>query len=185
MSAGTSRVTRTGTAGIHATAVPDDPPNKGLSTGAKAGIGVGVSLGVLLIIGALLYFFVIHRRESAERESQRREGSQPMSQPAASTIGGGGSEQNGSKVGIPKRPTVPRENSQPSDYFGPSAVPGPFTERNSTIAGGSPGYDRGVPAHPQSPGDIASPVEIDSNLASPNRDYTSVPVTVEHRVELP
>jgi hypothetical protein len=183
-------MTRSGSLGIHATAVPTDSGGKGLSTGAKAGIGVGVSLGALLIIGALLYFFVIHRREAAALQSQRLEESQPpMSQAAGSTVGGGGSEQNGSRAGGSKRPTATREDSQPSDYFGPTAVPGPFTEGDATSAGTSPGYDRGVPAHPQSPGDIASPVEIDSvnhsNLASPNRDFTSVPGTVEHRVELP
>ena len=32
------------------------PPTPGLSTGAKAGIGVGVTLGVLALLGALLFF---------------------------------------------------------------------------------------------------------------------------------
>jgi hypothetical protein len=184
--AGTSFATRTGPNGFLASSITPDPGNKRLSTGAKAGIGVGVSVGALLIIGALLYFFIIHRRKAAV-ESQAT-GSQPQMGHAAGSAGGGGSEPNGSRFGGSKRPTATREDSQPSDYFGPTPVRGPFTEDHNTSST-SPGYDRGVPAHPQSPGDIASPVEIDSgthsNLASPTHNYSTHPPIVEHPVELP
>lgn len=58
-----------------------------------------------------------------------------------------------------KRPTL--SNRQDTDYFGATAPSGPFTEEN-TSAATSPGYgsNRGVPATPQSPNDIAAPVEI-------------------------
>jgi hypothetical protein len=180
--AGTSFATRTGPNGFLASSVAPDSGNKGLSTGAKTGIGVGVSVGALLITGALLYFFIIHRRKAAAK--RQAPGSQPhMSQEAGSTAGGE-SEQNGSRVGGSKRPTAAREDSQPSDYFGPAPVRGPFTEDHNA-SGTSPGYGRGVPAHPQSPGDIASPVEIDSNVAFPTHDYSTHPGTLEHRAELP
>ncbi|OGM49844.1 hypothetical protein ABOM_001439 [Aspergillus bombycis] len=44
-------------------AVPDErDSSEGLSTGAKAGIGVGAGVGGLLIVGALVWFFCIRRR---------------------------------------------------------------------------------------------------------------------------
>ncbi|TVY91119.1 hypothetical protein LAWI1_G002725, partial [Lachnellula willkommii] len=47
---GSVMLTRTGSGGLIATAVSKPSEGKGLSTGAKAGIGVGVSLGALLVI---------------------------------------------------------------------------------------------------------------------------------------
>lgn len=52
------------------------------------------------------------------------------------------------------------------DYFGPAAVPGPFTE-TVTSASTSPGNARAVPTRPQGPGDITAPVEIDSTAKDP------------------
>ena len=51
-----------------------------------------------------------------------------------------------------------------ADYFGPDAVPGPYTVVSNTAS--SPGHlsqDRAVPTDPHHPDDIAVPVEIDSN----------------------
>lgn len=143
--------TRTGAAGI-ATAVVQNPQNsKGLSTGAKAGIGVGVSLGALAVFAAVMWFCLVHRRR---RQSE-----------GAGSVPNAMSEGNGRPV----RPSPGR--SQPSDYFGPEAGSGPFTEGGGDAMSPGSNSNRGVPATPQSPGDIASPVEIDSrghsNVASP------------------
>jgi hypothetical protein len=55
-----------------------------------------------------------------------------------------------------------QSRSQRSDYFGPTAAAGPFSEDHLVLPT-SPGINsRGVPLTPQSPGDIAVPVEIDS-----------------------
>jgi len=70
-----------GTAIATTTSVDSDPtdsvqsgPSGGLDTGSKAGIGVGVAVGVLLILGALVFYF--RRRRSAPRniESESAEG---------------------------------------------------------------------------------------------------------------
>ncbi|TVY80297.1 hypothetical protein LSUE1_G003916 [Lachnellula suecica] len=142
---GSALRTRTLAGGAIATAVAKPSGNSGLSTGAKAGIGVGVALGALAVIGALMWFFLVHR---PRRQSEK----QPTVPPAMSQSSG----RNG-------RPAVGRQTSQPSDYFGPEAESGPFTE-NQASAPLSP--NRGVPATPQSPGDIAVPVEIDSKSHS-------------------
>jgi hypothetical protein len=163
---GTAVKTRTGTGGILATAVPADSSSSALSTGAKAGIGVGVSLVALAIIGALMWFCLVHRRMSLRRSH-------------------GSEVPNGSKTGS-KRPSAGRQPSQPSDYFGPTAGIGPFTEEH-TSTDVSPGYDRGVPAVPHGPDDIASPVEIDttehSTVTSPGVERPKFPV--ENAFELP
>lgn len=80
-----------------------------------------------------------------------------------------------------------------SDYFGPAARSGPFTDNESP--GSVPA--RGVPLSPQAPGDIVGAVEIghsreNSNVTPPGEviepapDYLKeVPESTEHRVELP
>jgi hypothetical protein len=156
---GSAMLTRTGSGGIIATAVPKPSPSSGLSTGAKAGIGVGVALGTLAVIAALMWFFLVHRRRARQTEGG-------SSVPPAMS-------QNSGRNGGPVRPSPGR--SQPSDYFGPAAKSGPFTEDQNSPAM-SPGSNRGVPATPQSPGDIAVPVEIDSrshsNVTTPGHfDY--------------
>ena len=45
----------------------------GLSTGAKAGIGVGVTLGILALLGAAVLFLLRSRRQQRAVESQRTE----------------------------------------------------------------------------------------------------------------
>jgi hypothetical protein len=153
---------RTGPDGVIATA---ESENKGLSTGAKAGIGVGIGIGACLVLALLLWFCVIHRRLSKMESQRTASASVPaMSQGSGSAISKG-------------QPLVP--GRQPSDYFGPTAAPGPFTE-DVTSPGTSPGVNRGVPATPQSPGDIQVPVEIDSrnhsNVTSPgNFEFNVTP----------
>ncbi|TVY31153.1 hypothetical protein LHYA1_G000160 [Lachnellula hyalina] len=147
---GSAMLTRTGSGGLIATAVPKPSEGKGLSTGAKAGIGVGVSLGALLIISTVMWFFLVHRHRARQSEGA-------FGPPAMSQSSGG---MNGGPV---RRPSPGR--GQPSDYFGPAAESGPFTEDQHSAAM-SPGSNRGVPTLPQSPNDIAAPVEIDSRSQS-------------------
>lgn len=80
-----------------------------------------------------------------------------MSQGSESGVGGG------------KRPSNGRSGS---DYFGPTAAAGPFTEPNDSAAT-SPGANRGVPVSPQGPGDILLPVEIDSKSSRVHSNVTT------------
>lgn len=226
LATGTNVLTRTGPGGVLATLVPaDQGGSKALSTGAKAGIGVGVSLGALAIIGIFLYFCLVHRRNAqrSQSASQPTASQTATSQVAGSQVAGsqvaGSAILNGSNAGSKtrskagsNRPAPGRQASQPSDYFGPAATAGPFTEEGNhtsqatspgyRTAQGSPGYERGVAVIPQSPGDIVTPVEIDSreqsNVNSPSQFVNTNPTrtqppprqerlqeTMEHRVELP
>lgn len=153
-------------------------PDTGLSTGAKAGIGVGIALFVCLVLVGLLWFCV--RRRTAARLAQAN------SQQSESLSGG--RDQSMSQAGA-TRPYGMK------DYFGPTARPGPYTENES------PGSQpvRGVPLSPHSPGDIVGAVEIGhsrehSNVTPPGEvvdqnvtpDYLEeAPESTEHRVELP
>lgn len=99
--------------------------------------------------------------------------------------------------GTPSRPE--RLPGLAADYFGPAAVPGPFTVASNTAS--SPGHlsqDRAVPTDPHGPDDIAVPVEIDSNekvvadegtlnsnLRTPSIvHWTLTPETMDNRFEL-
>jgi hypothetical protein len=154
--------TRTGTDGVTATAGAGGGGGGGLSSGAKAGIGAGVAGGAFVILGGLLWFCMAKRRTAArlaqgggaEEASQQQRNSMPAMSQASNSVMGGGKKRHLST----------------SDYFGPTAGVGPFTESAegeyviSPIAG--PGNDGAVPAKPHGPGDIAVPVEIDSGVAS-------------------
>jgi len=166
----TGMATRTGANGILATAVPK--PSPGLSTGAKAGIGAGVAVGACVAVGIFLWFCLAHRKRSRSDQSVVTASGPEMSQ--------------GSEAGM-KRPSQGR---QASDYFGPVAEPGPFTDSPTSPTPRSPGGSRGVPANPQSPGDITTPVEIDSrdhsNVTSPGLfEYSKSARATSHPVELP
>jgi hypothetical protein len=146
--------TRTGSDGVTSTAMAESNGSSGLSTGAKAGIGSGIAVGALVVLGALLWFCVAKRRNAARASGQ---GSQPRNSAPAMSQG------STSAAGGKKR--------QNSDYFGPTAGVGPFTEFEQVDSSGqhgqpSPGYERGVPVKPHSPGDIAVPVEIDSRTSN-------------------
>jgi hypothetical protein len=157
--AGTGTAVRTGTNGILETSAPQ---SSGLSTGAKAGIGAGLGVAACMGIGILLWFIVLHRREA--RLSQKAD-SNPGPDPAMSQVSGSAAPKAASQ--------------QAGDYFGPSAVAGPYTT-DPTSPVTSPGSGRGVPLSPQGPGDIQVPVEIDSRghstATSPgNLEYLKAP----------
>jgi len=94
----------------------------------------------------------------------------------------------GSQTGT-KRPSNGKSGS---DYFGPTAAHGPFTEPHDSAAT-SPGAYRGVPVSPQGPADITVPVEIDSrssrghsNVTTPQAfEYVKGPGTTVEPVEMP
>jgi len=160
---------RTGPDGIYASNVSQGSSGGGLSSGAKAGIGAGVAVGALVVIGGLLWFCMAQRRRAKQGETEGSDSVPAMSQ-------------DGSKV------SRPSNGRQTLDYFGPTAAAGPFSG-DHLVSPASPGANsRGVPLTPQSPGDIAVPVEIDSrdhsNVTSPGVEYKSPTITTEP-VELP
>jgi hypothetical protein len=168
---------RTGPNGTLVSGISQTSPDSGLSTGAKAGIGVGIALFVCLVIAGLLWFCMRRRKAAQQAQASSRQ-SESLSGRGQSMSQSGGTRPPGR-----------------SDYFGPDAMPGPYTGNESP--GSQP--PRGVPLSPNSPGDIVGAVEIGhsrehSNVTSPgefseqitNSDYLKeVPEKPEHRVELP
>lgn len=184
----------------------------GLNTGAKAGIGVGVVVVAGLVVGAATW--LVLRRRKKQRSSYRGSGSDPQTYSA-----GGTASSSPRPAPIPRRTGLAllRDNNRPpetaqahpppvvsrsgrlrglaADYFGPAAVPGPFTEAHphqegdglspgsmtstSPLPPGGNNRDRAVPRDPHSPDDITAPVEIDSR--SRQRDVSD---TIVGRFEL-
>ena len=156
--------TSTNTAGLPTATGPTSPSggsNGGLSSGAKAGIGVGVTLAALLIFGGLIAWFVVARRRR-QRELAAKE----------QTPADGGAEMS--------NVSSPGAGSTGPDYFGAQPQPGPYTLNHAASASGMASYgpysasQRGaVPISPQSPRDITTPVEIaGSGAASPGSAET-------------
>ncbi|KAI9845117.1 MAG: hypothetical protein M1838_001906 [Thelocarpon superellum] len=151
--------TATNTSPSSATSSSSD--SGGLSTGAKAGIGAGAGVGALLILSALIAWYIIARKR--QQRALKMAAASQSADAATSHVSspGGGSNRGG------------------GDYFGQQAQPGPFTENGAADASGMGPYTPGgrgaaVPLNPQSPGDIAAPVEIaSSGPVSPSspRDY--------------
>jgi hypothetical protein len=144
--------------------------NSGLSSGAKAGIGGVAGLFLLLASGGF-YFCVRHRRNNRPKTEESSQAPQ-MSQKAGSGA-----------------PTASPGRRQTADYFGPDAVAGPYTE-NFSSPGTSPLPNKGVPISPQTPGDITTPVEIDSrdhsNMTSPSAfEHQKSAEVREYPFELP
>ncbi|KAB5554778.1 hypothetical protein GE09DRAFT_1287259 [Coniochaeta sp. 2T2.1] len=170
----------------------------GLATGAKAGIGVGVVVLAGLAV-ALATYLILRRRR---RRSSRRTGPGSTTLSAGSASGPPQQQQPQSPLrrtglGILSGERLPEMSDSQSptglrglaaDYFGPAAVPGPFTEGDAeagspaSVATTPPGgnnRDRAVPREPHSPDDITAPVEIDSQAKQ--RDVSE---TIAGRFEL-
>lgn len=122
---------------------------QGLSTGAKAGIAVGVVVVSAVIIGAATWFCLRRRRRSPAARSTT------TGNEMGSGIGGAGG--GGPLPGLGR------------DYFGPVTASGPYTTPpeypNRQYYGGGGADDparpvRGDGATPHGPDDIASAVEI-------------------------
>ncbi|KAI1126424.1 hypothetical protein F5Y10DRAFT_211641 [Nemania abortiva] len=112
--------------------ITDVSSSKGLSTGAKAGIGVGVAVGAALIIAAATWVCIRKRQ-------RRRTGTTGTNASAHEMRQNGGSDgrhkeagdQADSLLAGPMTPWTYRstftEASAGGRYFGPDAIPGPFT----------------------------------------------------------
>lgn len=169
---------RTGPDGTLVSGISQTAPATGLSTGAKAGIGIGIALVVCLAIAGVLWFCIRHRRATQEAQTSSRQ---------SETVVGG---PNHTMSQVRRNP---RGGPGTTDYFGPAAAVGPYTDHESP---GTTPY-RGVPLSPDNPDHIVPAVEIghsaeNSNVASPeaieevNTGFMkSVPETTEHRAELP
>ena len=150
------------------TEVATDPPGT-LSGGAKAGIGVGVTLAALVIIFITLCFIRRKRRRAATNRAQSDTTSvvmqpgQPMTDVHNSP--GGNATRTGWRRGT--------RDGGAADYFGPRATVGPYTAGDENTPGDdvSPWAgarkvtvdvnERGaVPTSPQGPEDIVPAVEI-------------------------
>ncbi|ELR04162.1 hypothetical protein VC83_03034 [Pseudogymnoascus destructans] len=114
----------------------------GLSSGAKAGIGAGVAIG-LLVIGAAVWWWMSRRRQA------------------------GGSARGGTEMVVSMQqastPGAPGVARGAEDYFGPAAGVGPFTGAEGAGAARS----GAVPVSPDQPGDIQPAVEIGESLGRP------------------
>ncbi|KAB8290881.1 hypothetical protein EYC80_008518 [Monilinia laxa] len=153
---GASSAIRTGNNGIMAAGSSNSSSaSPGLSTGAKAGIGAGVSVVALAGLGTCIFLFTIHRRRVLSSKSSSRPDADI---PAAMSQVSGSHAAPSKSGGKGSRPA--QGDRHDSDYFGATAPRGPFT--GDTSAATSPGFgsERGVPVTPQSPSDIAAPVEI-------------------------
>lgn len=156
-------------------------PSSGLSTGAKAGIGVGVAIVALAIIGLLAFCCIRHRRSASEKGERGSNGVNAD----ADGYGAVRSDEDGAAT-RPLRPgwlgrwaSARSGRGGQKSYFGPRAMAGPFTEEDEGLGpqgeriAGSPGganswertgsqnrRSRGVPMAALGPGDIMVPVEL-------------------------
>lgn len=178
------------TAGANATFT--DSSGGGLSSGAKAGIGAGVAVAVVVVAGLVLWFWISRRRAA------RKEAALQAAAAAAAAAGENGTEDSPHIYGIGNGRAMseatyegrfrPSPFRGQSEYSGPDAVAGPYTdEENMSPGGGNGAHRRGTGAGgssfsqhslrgatgvvgvglgdvPENPGDIRVPVEIDSRV---------------------
>lgn len=133
---------------------PAATPKSGLSSGAKAGIGVGIPLAVLSTL--ILLFFLIRRRRLRRQHLKNKAHSPPIRSTTAV---------NHSSASTPG--THPQGPSS-TDYIGALPQPGPFTSTAQAMGMHDASNRGAVPLSPQSPGDITTPVEMaESQATSP------------------
>lgn len=151
------------------TEVVNDPPET-LGGGAKAGLGVGVTLGALLI---LLVTFCWVRRRNRRRDAVRSETASTALQDGVAMTTTDHISPGPSGVGVTGRGWRSRRGD--GDYFGPRATAGPYTENAENERTPGPGdevspgqWGRGaVPISPDGPADIVPAVEIGGNERRP------------------
>lgn len=145
-----------------------------LSTGAKAGISVGVVVGAGLLIGATTWFCLRKRRARRSAAASSSERPRPTGVIGA-VLGSGGRDMSESSSVVSGAPLP----GIAQDFYGPEPAAGPYTDNIGPSTGTTPGGGRGgVPLVPHSPGDIAVPVEIDSqasHLGAPRESASYAP----------
>ncbi|KAI1113068.1 hypothetical protein F5Y14DRAFT_235670 [Nemania sp. NC0429] len=155
-----------------------DHGSGGLTTGARAGIGIGVAVGAALVIGAVTWLCLRRRRSrsrsatpgaSASAHEMRSNG---RSEKVAGWTAGRDAGQDA--LLLSRGPLTPRtDESGPTSagvgqlYFGPDAIPGPFTDRDGdgqvaydTRFATTPPTASGDPSGYFGPENILRPVEI-------------------------
>ncbi|KAK3182470.1 hypothetical protein K4F52_006296 [Lecanicillium sp. MT-2017a] len=135
----------------------NDGASKGLSDGAKAGVGVTVVASVGLVAGVAAWVWILLKRKRA-RAIRPSPVNACQDESAAK-------EQDGQA----EPATI---QAQDGDYFGRLTRP-----RNE--ASHSPGPERAVPRHPETPSDITTPVEIDSAVLPPEQGDFGLPSVAE------
>ncbi|KAI0143895.1 hypothetical protein F4776DRAFT_443975 [Hypoxylon sp. NC0597] len=145
----------------------------GLSQGARVGIGVGVAVGAAIVIGAITWFWISRRRKAKSAtlagsgpDGQQNQMVDELREPFMP--GGTNSEITSPSSRMGARPPL-HETGLVYGYYGPDAVPGPYTD-SSTLGGSDPrssprfAYRAAMPAtdYPDNPNDIVRPVELDT-----------------------
>ncbi|KAG9254562.1 uncharacterized protein F5Z01DRAFT_79499 [Emericellopsis atlantica] len=147
-----------------------DDEGGSLSDGATAGIAAGVVIGAALVLGVLAWVCIRKRRERRARTVQGDSGPRDATDMSETTA-----------AAAAVRPGHNSNNHGPTqEYFGSHPAAGPYTEEGlqdqtpgSQAASPPLTHQRAVPRQPQEPGDIAAPVEMDSETRS---DATRSPV---------
>ncbi|KAI1262680.1 hypothetical protein F5Y18DRAFT_396989 [Xylariaceae sp. FL1019] len=179
--------------------LPDDGSGS-LSSRAKAGIGVGVVVVAAIVIG-LVTWFCLRQRKRKSGQTQTNGTRPEMEQEGFSPGISGTTAPGGVRASYAATPYSPwgvrstafsddteatissgrpplHEHGRVYDYFGPDAVPGPYTTRDGEDRGPTPGNPITPPMSdgssriagtPYNPDYIVRPVEIGGNEA--RREY--------------
>ena len=93
------------------------PGNNGLSTGAKAGIGVGVSVAALLMLGIVGFFWRKYRKNRIDEAAQNRtppvdSSAHPWAQPQMTSQGDRYEMPSGDPIAMPQNAYLGREKAE-------------------------------------------------------------------------
>lgn len=163
----------------------------GISTGAKAGIAIGIVVVAAIIIGALTWWCIRRRRDDRSRRQSTAGGSRNLEMQSASGAGGlhPYSAHSGPHMSEGRASSTQMSRPGPlrglsSEYFGPDAETGPYTDHSTATTPPSFFMSRAVPSDPHGPDDIAVPVEIGHGGSVKRKDlphrlsHTSTPGSV-------
>lgn len=185
-----------------ASGVTVEHTSRGLSTGAKAGIAIGVIVAAALITGALTWLF-IRRRASSRSTTTGQEMRSGVGNGRPEGGAGGPHEPDGYGTGLraayhrrgsgqvmsetgyaPSSSHMTNMSGGPlpgltSDYFGAVAGRGPYTTDHAGETTTTPEYlaqpVRGDRQTPHGPGDIVGPVEIGAGGSVKRKDKNGRP----------
>ena len=152
----------------------------GLSAGATAGLAVGIVVGCGVLIGGVTWAVLRWRRKRHEEEEDDDEYSESSGRPSSGVVGRILRGSGPGRIDFADPPPVPLEEREYHQGMGMTpfsegAVPSPMGMRHDNTPITVPGstapdvlgraQDRGaVPVYPNDPGDITTPVEIDSDI---------------------